>query len=213
MHFLDYDSKFMQGLSIVTAGVWISILMAITSLPILTIGASLTAGHDACRHILTSKGSGMTKDYFHSFARNFAHATGIWSILLPIALALAWSWWCVFDTVALIPKIAFTLIWLMCVEWVFYLQSRFTNSVWKTIRNAAIFSLSHWVTTIALIGIDAAYIALIILSIRFFPQGLFLLIVLGYGNILLLHVPILEYAMRSQISDPRNEKPGEKHSV
>jgi uncharacterized membrane protein YesL len=209
MHFLDYDSKFMQGLGVVTAGVWISLLMLVTSLPVITIGAAVTAGHDVCRQVLDSRGSGITKAYFHSFAGNFAKATLIWCVFLPFAAALLWSWLAVFDTIALIPKIAFSLIWVMCFEWAFYLQSRFDNPVGRTLRNTVIFSVAHIGATLAVIAVDVVYGVLVWASIKYFPQGLFLLVVLGYGNLLLIHVPILELAMRSQIADPRNNGQGQ----
>lgn len=211
MHFLDYDSRFMQGLGVVTAGVWITILMLVTSLPVVTVGAAVTAGHDVCRQILASKGGGMTKAYFRSFGRNFVKSTLIWCVFLPFLALLVWSWVAVFDTIALIPKIAFSLILVMCFEWAFYLQSRFENPVGRTLRNTVIFSVGHIGTTLALVGIDALYWALVVLSVRFFPQGLFLLVVLGYGNLLLIHLPILEHAMRGQINDPRNA--GRQQSV
>ena len=49
MNWLAPDSKFMRAWSNLVDGVWINILMLVTSIPIITIGAALTAGHDACR--------------------------------------------------------------------------------------------------------------------------------------------------------------------
>ena len=46
MKFLSPDSGFMRGLSDAVDAIWINILMLITSIPIITIGAALTAGHD-----------------------------------------------------------------------------------------------------------------------------------------------------------------------
>lgn len=210
MHFLNYDSKFMRGLSVVTAGVWVSCLLFLTCLPIFTIGASLTAAHDVCRQILSSRGEGMTKTYFRSFGRNFGKATLLWLVFLPTGVVLLWAWLRIFDTLVLIPKIGFSLLWLMCIEWVFYLQSRFENTVKRTLRNALVFSVVHIGATLALIGIDVSYVTLIWLSILYFRQGLFLLVILGYGNLILIHVPILEHVMRSQIANPHNRRHGSK---
>ena len=49
MKFLSPDSGFMRGLSDAVDAIWINILMLVTSIPIITIGAALTAGHDAAR--------------------------------------------------------------------------------------------------------------------------------------------------------------------
>ena len=44
MKFLSPDSGFMRGLSDAVDAIWINILMLVTSIPIITIGAALTAG-------------------------------------------------------------------------------------------------------------------------------------------------------------------------
>ena len=49
MKFLSPDSGFMRGLSDAVDAIWINILMLATSIPIVTIGTALTAGHDAAR--------------------------------------------------------------------------------------------------------------------------------------------------------------------
>ena len=49
MNWLAPDSKFMRAWSNLIDGIWVNILMLVTSIPIITIGAALTAGHDACR--------------------------------------------------------------------------------------------------------------------------------------------------------------------
>ena len=47
MNWLAPDSKFMRAWSNLVDGVWINILMLVTSIPIITIGEALTAGHAA----------------------------------------------------------------------------------------------------------------------------------------------------------------------
>ena len=46
----------MRGLSDAVDAIWINILMLVTSIPIITIGAALTAGHDAARRSLAGEG-------------------------------------------------------------------------------------------------------------------------------------------------------------
>ena len=70
MKFLSPDSGFMRGLSDAVDVIWINILMLVTSIPIITIGAALTAGHDAVRRTLSGEGTA-TRNYFKSFRSNF----------------------------------------------------------------------------------------------------------------------------------------------
>ena len=44
MKFLSPDSGLMRGWNNLTDGVWINILMLVTSIPLVTVGAALTAG-------------------------------------------------------------------------------------------------------------------------------------------------------------------------
>ena len=66
MKFLSPDSGFMRGLSDAVDAIWINILMLVTSIPIITIGAALTAGHDATRRTLSGEGTA-TRNYFAAF--------------------------------------------------------------------------------------------------------------------------------------------------
>ena len=69
-----------------------------------------------------------------------------------------------------------------------------------TLKNAFIFGISHIAMTVALVIVDAVFVALLVASWFYMPQGLFLLLVLGYGTMLMLHSPILEHVFRKYIS-------------
>ena len=200
MNWLAPDSKFMRAWSNLVDGVWINILMLVTSIPIITIGAALTAGHDACRRSIEGEGKGVTSNYFKSFKTNFIKATLLWLPFLVALIALVWSWIVLQITPLLIPKFALTIVWLIGFEWVWALQARFENSFWRTLGNAFVFGVSNIGHTLALIAIDAVYVALLVASWFYMPQGLFLLLVLGYGTMLMLHSPILEHVFRKYIS-------------
>ena len=65
------------------------------------------------------------------------------------------------------------------------------------IRDSAyIFGVSYFPATLALAAIDAVYFGLFVYLWFKLPQLLFLLVVLGYGSMLSLHVPIQEYVLR-----------------
>ena len=74
MKFLSPDSGLMRGWNNLTDGVWINILMLVTSIPLVTVGAALTAGHDAARKTLAGEGH-VTTNYFRSFKSNFVKST------------------------------------------------------------------------------------------------------------------------------------------
>ena len=108
MKFLAPDSGFMRGLSDAVDAIWINILMLITSIPIITIGAALTAGHDATRRTLSGEGTA-TRNYFAAFRSNFAKSTGYWLIFGTTGALCVYSWIVLQITPLLIPKFALTI--------------------------------------------------------------------------------------------------------
>ena len=154
MKFLSPDSGFMRGLSDAVDAIWINILMLITSIPIITIGAALTAGHDATRRTLSGEGTA-TRNYFAAFRSNFAKSTGYWLIFGTTGALCVYSWIVLQITPLLIPKFALTIVWLIGFEWVWALQARFENSFWRTLGNAFVFGVSNIGHTLALVAIAA----------------------------------------------------------
>lgn len=200
MNWLAPDSKFMRAWSNLTDGVLINILMLVTSIPIVTIGAALTAGHNACRRSIEGEGKSVAANYFRSFRSNFVKATLLWLPFLVVLIGLVYSWIVLQITPLLIPKFALSILWIIGFEWVFALQSRFENSVGGTLRNAFIFGISHIAMTAALVAVDAVFVALLVASWFYMPGGLFLLVVLGYGTMLMLHIPVTERVFKPYLT-------------
>ncbi|NMM94959.1 DUF624 domain-containing protein [Bifidobacterium oedipodis] len=196
MGFLSPDSKFMQGLSNLIDAVVVNILMLITSIPLVTIGASLAAGHDAIRRSIQGEGGGATRNYCRAFASNFVKATILWLPYLLVACGLLYAWVVLQITPLLIAKFALTMLWLIGFEWTFALQARFENPVTATWKNAFVFGVTKFAVTLAMLAIDAVFLGLLVASWFLMPQGLFLLVVLGYGTMIALHIPLLEHALR-----------------
>ena len=188
----------MRGLSDAVDAIWINILMIVTSIPIITIGAALAAGHDAARKSLAGEGT-VTRNYFAAFRSNFVKATGYWLIFGLAGALSVYSWIVLQITPLLIPKFALSIVWLIGFEWIWALQARFENSFWRTLGNAFVFGVSNIGHTLALAAIDVVFVALLAGSWFYMPQGLFLLLVLGYGTMIMLHVPILEHVLKRYI--------------
>ena len=185
------DSKFAQGMESFADAVWLTILMIITSIPIITIGASITAAHETARRIERGEAH-TTSIYFKSFKNNFVKSTIIWIILLPILLAIVGSWIFLQLTPLLIIKFAISILWVLVAQWVFALQARPENSVGRTLIKSPISSVSYIATTFMMVLLDFVFFARVYLSLKYFLQGLPLLILLGWGSLIMLHTPLLE---------------------
>lgn len=192
VNFLSPDSKFMQELRNLTDAIWINILMIVTSIPVITIGAAITAAHDASRRALQGEAGGVTANYFKAFRTNFVKSTVLWAVFGITGAALAYAWVVLQITPLLIPKFGLTIVWMIGFEWVFALQARFENSVGRTLMNAFVFGVSRILLTSGMIVIDVVWLGLLAACWFYFTQGLFLLVVMGYGTMILCHIPLLE---------------------
>lgn len=198
MGWLSPDSKFMQAVSNLTDAIWINILTLVTSLPVITIGAALSAAHDATRRSLAGQGH-VTANYFHAFKVNFVKASLLWAIVGPIALALGATWIFLQFTPLLIPKFGLSILWLIGFEWMFALQARFENTVGRTFKNAFIFGVANIGWTVFMIAVDVAFMVILWACYTYVPQALFLPLIMGYGSMISLHTPILEHVFRPYI--------------
>ncbi|MBE6975991.1 MAG: DUF624 domain-containing protein [Ruminococcaceae bacterium] len=114
---------------------WLNVLVFVTSLPIVTIGASFSAMHYVLVKIYRDEEEKITKDFFKSFGKNFLQATLIWLIYLAIfgfLLTLDYIRRLLQNPTLeylklLVPVLAFIAILSLC--WVFVLQSRYKLSI------------------------------------------------------------------------------------
>lgn len=207
------DSAFMRALSWLVEVIEINVLMILTSLPIVTIGASLTAGYDAARRLHIGEGKTLP-NYWRAFKSNFVKSTVLWLFFGPIGAGIVALWIFVQMTPLLVIKFALSILWLIAFYWVWPLQARFENSVGATLKNSFIIGLTKIGYTAALLVIDVAFGVLVVSSWAYMPQGLFLLAVFGVGLLTALHVPVLEQGFKPFIpADPTVSESQESAAV
>ena len=88
MKIFDLDSPLMQFLNKMADLLWLNILTFICCIPIVTIGASLTAMHYMALKMVRNEECYITRGFFKSFKENFRQATLIWLLLLPSYLEI-----------------------------------------------------------------------------------------------------------------------------
>ncbi|MBU5249690.1 DUF624 domain-containing protein [Coprococcus comes] len=84
---MNQDNKIMNFFSRVVDLLFLNFLFVITSLPVFTLGASLTALFSAAMKLVRNEESYVSKDYFRAFKTNFRQATvSFWAFALVLAL-------------------------------------------------------------------------------------------------------------------------------
>lgn len=195
------DSALMRGMSYLTDAVWLTILTVVACLPVVTIGAAWCASYETARTLGSGEGH-MTRRFADAFRSNLVRAAGLWLVMGVTGAAIAASWVFIQITPLLVIKFAATIIWLIMAAWVWPLQARFENPVGRTLRNALLIGISQIVRTIAVIVVWGAFAALVAASLMFFPQGLFLLVLLGPGLVSLAHEAILRPVIAAYSAGP-----------
>lgn len=165
------DGKLYRLLSRLTQLLWVNLLVSISSIPLFTVGASVTAMHKVLYAIFQNEDIPIAKTFFRAFRSNFRQATAIWMLYLGVFLCGALD--CIFFQT--LPEEArylpLTVILVLCFAllmsfvWVFLLQSRYKNRVWSTIRLSFVLWLSHPIRTIAML---VAWAAPLLLTLQFF---------------------------------------------
>ncbi|MBY4972357.1 YesL family protein [Streptococcus suis] len=79
------ESRYFRIFSRITDIFMLNLLFILTSLPLVTIGASMVALNDSWQRILRGEENEIIKSYFHYFISNFRQSTIIWVGLLSTA--------------------------------------------------------------------------------------------------------------------------------
>ena len=206
MRLFDTDGPLYTALETFMKIVLCNMYFVLFSLPVVTIGASLTALYTCTQRLVYEEAREeklVFLEFWHAFRRNFRQATILWLICLGAMLCLGGYYAVVrllAGGLARVYTVTFyllALLFLMGFLYVFPLQARFENSVKNTLRNAWLLSVSAlpWtLLTIALI-VGAVY-----LSFFMNPgsQGIFIYLwaVCGFALIAYFHSFITRPAFR-----------------
>ena len=183
------ESKLQRGLETFGNIFLVNILFILFSIPIVTVGASLTAMYTVMLRIVRKEDSMTGRGFVNAFRENFKKATVIW--LMVIAACVVIYGELVYVTNFTGPIVQFYSILVMAevvllviiLPFLFPLVARYDNTVWNTIKNAFLLSVSNLG---AWLKVALAWFAPIALS-AYYPVLFFgtwyLWIIIGFGLI------------------------------
>jgi|GEM_PF-1329315 len=191
----NLDAPVWRVMSTVADIIWLNILTIVFSLPVVTIGASLTALHDSARRISASTDDGTTRTFVTSFTSNARKATALWGIAGPLAAAIGASWIFLRIPELLVLKILVTFSFVLIFPFIWSLQARLENSVRRTLANAVLVAFARLPWSVAVLAIEAVIVALFVAVGLYLPEALFLLVLLGLPLITFATTPVIERAI------------------
>ena len=181
----SYDGSFIRTLEKICDLMLLHFFWIISSIPIITIGASTTALMSVSMKSIRGEDGYVFKDFVNEFKKNFRKSTCIWALFFSFILSDIGLIYFAFHNGSNMAKIyelielAMLLLVCFALVFVFAIQARFENSVINTIKNSFILSLRHLPTTIAIILIFILPVAATVYLAQLRPVMIFLWIFFG----------------------------------
>ncbi len=160
---LKWDSPAMLFLKAVADYVFVTLLLALCSIPLVTFGAAACAAYDTVRRCLIKEEGHVPQTFFKSFRANFKQATILWLICAVIGVVL---WQGVRVMMTLYPDntastvLQGVLLFIGMVMLVLLLYglagiSRFDNALGNILRNSLLLSIRNLWRTLGLLLLAA----------------------------------------------------------
>lgn len=144
------DSPLMRFLTKIADLMVLNILFCVTSIPLITIGASWTALYSVTLKMVRDEEGSVSRSYFRSFRQNFRQATLLWLGVLVVLALLALD-------IRVLNGMAggtapgllrvgveiLALLGIMVLQYLFPSLARFEASLADTLKNACMMVLAH----------------------------------------------------------------------
>lgn len=219
MKLFDPDSPIMSFLARVADLVILNVLWLLCCLPVVTAGASTTAMYHVARHLQEESTSSVTRDFFRSFKSDFRQATPVYLLLLIPTAAVVMNAWILSARSSDVVPVYVRAIWMVSalmltfvVSFVYPVMAYFDDTVWKTLRTAAVLAVAKLPRTVLISAINLLPIIMLFVSLPFFLRvSIFWLLIGGsltaYLNMLILR-PVFKKIIdeRSGADAPDSEK-------
>lgn len=178
MSILSYESPFARFVNRLVDILLLGLIFVLCCIPIITIGASLSALYYVTLKMARGHEGGLVKQFFKGFKDNFWKGTALWLIVAVVGFLLYLDFYLLYtqelayESIEWILFIIVGVVILMIANYIFPLQAQFENPVFRTIKNAFILSLMNLPRSILIILIELSPL----LVFFFYPEVLYILI-------------------------------------
>lgn len=198
MKLFNPDSPLMSFLTRLADLVILNLLWLVCCVPVVTIGASTTAMYHVLRHLQDGGVTSITRDFFQSFKSDFKQATLVYLVLLIPTVAVVMNAWILSGQSSDVVPVYVRAVWMVSVllltfvvSFVYPVMAYFDDTVWKTLRTAAVLAVAKLPRTILISILNLLPIIVMFVSFAFFLQSsIFWLLIggslTGYLNMLIL---------------------------
>lgn len=183
-----YDNEFFEALCKITDLVILNLVFIFSCIPIVTIGASVTAMYSVSMKMAKDEDDYIVKEFIKKFKENFKVSTIVWILMLIVGGILVLDYQ-ISDLISSEPlsmmlRVIFTMvsiILLFILTYIFPIISKFENTIKNTIINSILISLQNLPYTIIMLVLNLLPLILLNLVTSSWGYILFFYIILGFG--------------------------------
>lgn len=186
-NFFNMDNGFFRTLGKLADLMILNILFLLCSIPIFTIGASMTAMYYVTLKMAENEDGYIARAFFKSFRQNFKQATVIWLIMLLFGIILVLDLLIMKNasgTVATVFKVIITatgFLYIMMLIYVFPVLARFYNTTKAIFKNSFIMAIADFPRTFVMLMITLGSVAIMFLNDYVFWYGILVWILAGFA--------------------------------
>jgi uncharacterized membrane protein YesL len=152
--FFRFDGKFYKYGTLIADVMILTILWLLTSLPIITIGASTTALYYVTTRQLSNREGYITKDYFKSFKQNFFKATGVELLFAVIIGVLTFNInYLSASSPFYFAQFVMLALALAVLSFVFPVLARFELTFFELISKSFFLAIRHFLTSVTCLAL------------------------------------------------------------
>jgi uncharacterized membrane protein YesL len=162
----DQELPLWRILNRVTDVLILAFMWTVTSLPLITLGASCTAVYYVMLKMVRNEEGYLWKGYWKAFRENFKQSTVLWLLLLVLGLFFAgdiYYYYVQQNTITSSIQALFMglmLVLMIVLLYVFPIISRFSNTTGKLLSMALFLPFKHLGWTLALLALFAVFVFL-----------------------------------------------------
>lgn len=171
-----FDNKLTRLIGKLADLMLLQLLTLLCCLPIITIGASLTAMHKILLQLRRNEEGSIAKDFFRAFRSNLRQGILIWIFYILLFLFLFLDQTLLSSVSSNLPLQALhylltiiVVLSLMSLNWAFVILSRYQNSLWGTLRSAFLVGIAHPLHSLAMTALMLLPWGALLLSYRTVP--------------------------------------------
>ena len=163
------------------------------------------------RHLQEESISSVTRDFFRSFKSDFRQATPVYLLLLIRTAAVVMNAWILSAQSSDVVPVYVRAIWMVSalmltfvVSFVYPVMAYFDDTVWKTLRTAAVLAVAKLPRTVLISAINLLPIIMLFVSLPFFLRSSIFWLLIGCSLTAYLNMLILRPVFKKII----DERPG-----